>query len=213
MKRNKRLLIIAVPILAVLLSFVLYDYVYLDVRSQISSIREEQDMKMKTLRKHILLISQKPEYDKQLAELTEQAKAQSVRLIPGESVSIASANLQALVKGIVIGRGGVLTSERIGKPEDLEKKPDQQPAAAAPSAKGQITKKESQLPAAPRLQILSVSIDATVPDIGVLSDVLYSIETRTPDIVVKELDVRVRNFREPRELLVRIDVIGLYEGK
>jgi hypothetical protein len=121
-----------------------------------------------------------------------------------------------LVKGIVIERGGVLTSERIGKPEDLEKKPAQQPVAAAPAApasKGLVIKKESQLPVAPRLQVLSVSIDATVPDIGVLSDILYSLETRTPDLVIKELDVRVRNFREPRELLVRIDVMGLYDGK
>jgi hypothetical protein len=32
-------------------------------------------------------------------------------------------------------------------------------------------------------------------------------------IVVKELDVRVRNLRESRGLMVRIDATGLYEGK
>ena len=46
-----------------------------------------------------------------------------------------------------------------------------------------------------------------------MSDILYSLETRTPYIVVKELDVRMRNFREPRDLMVRIDATGLYEGK
>jgi hypothetical protein len=217
MKKNKRLMIVAIPLIVVLFAFVFYDYVYLDVRSEISSIRDEQVLKMRTLQKYILLISQKQDYEKQLAEVKEQAKAQTARFVPGDPVSIASANLQAMVKGIVVERGGVITSERIGKPEDLEKKPAQQPVApaapAAPAVKGQIIKKEALVAASPRLQILSVSIDATVPDIGVLTDILYSIETRTPDLVIKELDVRVRNFREPRELLVKIDVIGLYEGK
>jgi hypothetical protein len=32
-------------------------------------------------------------------------------------------------------------------------------------------------------------------------------------IVVKELDMSVRNLRESRDLEVRIDATGLYEGK
>ena len=33
---------------------------------------------------------------------------------------LASANLQGLVKGVVSGKGGTISSERIGKPEDLK---------------------------------------------------------------------------------------------
>ena len=214
MKRNKKLLIIAIPVLAVLCALFFYEDVYLAVESKIESIREDQDLKMKMLKKYDYLRYQRPEYEKQLAELRERAKAQQARFVPGEPVSIASANLQALVKGIIIERRGTLTSERIAKPEDLEKAPPQQPAAvAAPPGKIQTLKKAALSAEPSRIQVLSVSIDATLPDISALGDILYSIETRTPDLVIKELDVRVRNFREPRDLLIKMDVIGLYEGK
>jgi hypothetical protein len=215
MKRNKKLLIVAIPVLVVLCALFFYEDVYLAVESQKESIKEDQDLKMKMLKRYDYLRYQRPEFEKQLAELRERAKAQSARFVPGDAVSIASANLQALVKGIIIERRGTLTSERIGKPEDLEKATPQQQAAVAapPPGKVQTLKKTVRSAEPPRIQVLSVSIDATLPDISALGDILYSIETRTPDLVIKELDVRVRNFREPRDLLIKMDVIGLYEGK
>jgi hypothetical protein len=217
-KSNKRLLMVAVPLLVVLALIVFYEYVYLEVMSDVTAVREDQDLKMKTLKKYVNLIAQKADFEKQLADQRELAKSRASRFISGEPISIASANLQGLVKGIVTGRGGTLTSERIGKPEPLEKETAgpsaNMPAApAAPGGKKLSLKKQSKQIEPPKIQILSVSIDATVPDVAALSDILYSIETRTPELVIKELDVRVRNFRDPRELLVRIDVMGLYEGK
>ena len=204
---------IALPLLAILFGFAFYEYVYIGVDSELSAIRDEQDIKLKTLSKYLSLIAQRPEFEKELAALKEQVKAQSVRLVPGDPISIASANMQAMVKGIIIERGGTIASERIGKPFELEKAAAQQQHSAPPAPKNQTQKKGPQPPEPPKLQVLSVSMDATVPDIAALSDILYSIETRTPDLVVKELDVRVKNFRDPRELMVRIDIIGLYEGK
>jgi hypothetical protein len=218
-KSNKRLLIVAVPLLIVLALVVFYEYVYIEVMSDVTEVREEQDLKMKTLKKYVNLIAQKADFEKQLADQREIAKARAPRFISGEPISIASANLQGLVKGIVTGRGGTLTSERIGKPEPLEKEKAGPAAANAPTAPSAMAGKKPSLKKLtspiepPKIQILSVSIDATVPDVAALSDILYSLETRTPELVIKELDVRVRNFREPRELLVRIDVMGLYEGK
>ena len=52
-----------------------------------------------------------------------------------------------------------------------------------------------------------------IPDSRILSEVLYSIETRTPFLVVKELDARVKNYRDPRELMVKLDVSALTGGK
>ncbi len=212
MKINKRLLVIAVPAILVLLGLVFYDYVYLGVQSELSSIREQQDAKMKTLAKYVNLIAEKPNMEKQLAALKEQADAQKVRFIEGDSITLASANLQGIVKGIVTARGGTVSSERVGKPEDLEKTPAQVPGTAA-AQKNAPAKKTEKPAERSRLQVLTVSIDATVPDIAALNDILYSIESRTPDLVLKELDVRVKNFREPRELMVKIDVSGLYGGK
>ena len=213
MKKNKKLLMIAIPVLIVLLAFVTYEYVYLGVRSELASIMELQDAKISTLRHYVSLIAEKPELEKQLASLKEQAKAQEVKLVGGEPVSLASANLQGIVKGIVSGRGGTIASERIGKPENLEKTSGQPAVTTAAAVKGVAGKKTEKPPEVPKLQVLSVSIDATFPDIAALNDILYSIETRTPDLVMKELDVRVRNFKEPKELMVRIDVLGLYGGK
>jgi len=87
------------------------------------------------------------------------------------------------------------------------------PGAATPAAKAPAAKKATKPVAGPKLQVLSVSIDSVLPDTSALSDILFSLETRTPYIVAKELDVRVRNFREPRDLMVRIDTTGLFEGK
>jgi hypothetical protein len=213
MKKNNKLLMIAIPAMIVLLAFVMYEYVYLGVRSELASIKELQDAKMKTLEQYVSLIAEKPELEKQLALLKEQAKVQEVKLVGGEPVSLASANLQGIVKGLVTARGGTITSERIGKPEDLEKKPVQAAVTPAVAVKGAVQKKTSPPPEGPKLQVLSVSMDATFPDTAALSDILYSIETRTPDLVMKELDVRVKNFKEPKDLMVRIDVTGLYEGK
>jgi hypothetical protein len=213
MKMNKRLLMLAMPVLLVLLSLVFYQYVYLDVEAQNAIIREQRDAKMKTLNKYIALIAEKPELEKQLAALKEQEKAQRVKFIDGEPISLASANLQGMVKGIVTGRGGTITSERIGKPDDLEKAPLPPAGAALPAVKANVGKKTAKPVEAPKIQVLSVSIDMTLPDMAALADILYSIETRTPYLMVKELDARVRNFKDPRELMVRMDAKGLYGGK
>ena len=204
---------LAIPVLLGLLSLVIYQYVYLDVRTQKASIREQREAKMKTLYKYVALIAEKPELEKQLAALKEQEKALRAKFIDGEPISLASANMQGMVKGIVTGRGGTITSERIGKPEDLEKAPLLPAGPAAPAAKAAVGKKIVKPVEAPKIQVLNVSIDATLPDTAALADILYSIETRTPSLVVKELDTRVRNFKEPRELMVRIDAVGLYGGK
>jgi len=211
MGRNRRLLLIGIPIAVVLFAVVVYEYVYVGVRTEIASIREQQDARMETLRKYIVLIAEKPGLEKQLEVLREQAKAQDVKLVSGEPVSLASANLQGLVKGVVSGRGGTISSERIGKAEDLEKAAV--PSGGEAAAKAPGGKKVVKTAEGPKLQVLSVSIDSVLPDTAALSDILYSLETRTPYIVTRELDVRIKNFRDPRDLMVRIDATGLYEGK
>ncbi|HTZ18067.1 MAG TPA: hypothetical protein VMB78_06465 [Dissulfurispiraceae bacterium] len=214
MKRNKKLMILAVPVIVVLLSLVFYQYAYQGVRSEKAALKEQRDARMNSLNKYVALIAEKPELEKQLAVLKEQENTQKAKLVEGEPISLASANLQGLVKGIVTGRGGTISSERIGKPEDLEKPVTPPGAAPAPaSAKGAAGKKNEKSSEGQKLQVLSVSIDATLPDAAALSDILYSIETRSPYLIIKELDVRVRNFKDPKELMVRIDVTGLYGGK
>lgn len=179
MKRNKTL-IITMPLMVILIGLVMYQHVYLRTRTDVTSIREEQAIKTKTLERYITLISEKPQIEKDLASLKETRKADDSKLIEGQTLSLAAATLQDMVKDIITGRGGTISSERVGKPEDLNK-----------------------------FKVISVSIDAVLPDSGALSDVLYSIETRTPFLIVKEIDARVRNYRNPRELMLKLDISAM----
>lgn len=216
--RKSRILVIAVPAIVLLVGMVLYEYAYLGVRAEIAAIKEQQEAKTRTLTKYIAVIAEKPELEKKLASLKEQAKADSIKFIDGEPVSLASANLQETVKGILTGRGATISSERIGKAEDFGAQPETGEAAphkdaGAQKGKGAPGKKGEKAEAGPSIKVISVSLDASVPDPGALSDILYSVETRTPYLVIKELDARVKNFKEPRDLMVKIDVSGLYGGK
>ncbi len=177
---KSRTLIIGIPLILMLFALVIYRYGYLRAHTEIASIREEQSMGEKTLGKYVALIAEKPQLEKRLAQLTETRKADDAKLIEGQTLSLAAANLQDTVKGIVSSRGGTISSERVGKPEDLDK-----------------------------FKVITTSIDAVVPDVRALSDILYAIETQTPYLVVKELDTRVRDFRNPRELMIRMDVSAL----
>jgi hypothetical protein len=182
--RKNKTLLIGVPLGVILLAVVGYQYGYVAVRSELAEIKEAQAVKTKTLEKYIALIAEKPSLEKKLASLTEERKADNSRLIEGQTPSLAAATLQETVKAQISSRGGVISSERVGKPEDLGK-----------------------------FKVISVTIDASVPDSRALSDILYSIETRTPYLVVKELDTRVRDFRNPRELMVKLDIAAITASK
>jgi hypothetical protein len=183
MKKN-RTLILTIPAMLVLIGLIVYQYVYLGVQKELISMKESQAIKTRTLEKYISLIAEKPEIEKNLTSLKEARDAEDAKLIEGQTLSLAAANLQEMVKDIVARNGGTISSERVGKPEDLE-----------------------------TFKIIIISIDTVLPDTGSLSDILYAIETQTPSLTVKELDIRVRNFREPRELLVKLDVSALTRSR
>jgi len=182
MRRNKTL-VISIPLLIVLAAVSVYRYGYVRVREDMASLREDEAVKMRILEKYVTLIDEKPSIEKHIAALKEDRKAAEAKMIEGQTLSLSAASLQETVKGIITGRGGTISSERVGKPEDRGK-----------------------------FKVISVSIDAVLPDARALGDILYSIETRTPHLVVKELDTRVRNFRDPRDLMVKLDVTALTGG-
>jgi hypothetical protein len=178
--RKSKILIASIPLMIILIVLLIYRYGYLRIQTDVASIKEEQAMKTRTLEKYINLISDKPSLEERLSSLKETRKAEDSKLIEGQTPSLAAAQLQEIVKGTITERGGTISSERVGKPEDLGK-----------------------------FKVIRVSLDAIIPDSRALSEILYSIETRTPYLVVKELDVRVRNYRDPRELIVKLDVSAI----
>ncbi len=172
------------PLMLALMVFAAYHYGYARIKSDLAAIKEEQEAKLMILTKSNALIAEKPDLEKQIAKLNEERQADKSKLVEGQTLSLSAASLQETIKGIVVGKGGSISSERVGKPEDYGK-----------------------------FKIITVSIDAVLPDARALEDILFSIESRTPYLVVKELDARVRNFREPKELLIKLDVSALAGGK
>lgn len=182
--RRSKTFIISLLAIALLLGLVFYQYGYLKIQGEIQSVKEDEEIKAKILQRNIELIAEKPLLEKKFASLTENRKADNAKLVEGQTLSLAAASLQDTVKGIISTSGGSISSERVGKPEDVGK-----------------------------FKAITVSIDALVPDARALGDILYSLETRTPSLVIKELDVRVRDFRNPRELMVKLDISAMTSGK
>jgi hypothetical protein len=183
MKKTKTL-IVSIPFMIILMGLLIYQYGYLRIQTELATIQEEQAIKTRTLEKYINLISEKPHLETRLASLRDTRKADDSKLIEGQTPSLAAAQLQEIVKSTITGRGGTISSERVGKPGDLGK-----------------------------FKVISVSVDASIPDSRALSEILYSIETRTPYLVIKELDTRVKNYRDPREIMVKLDVSALTAGR
>jgi hypothetical protein len=182
--KKSRTLMLAVPLMIFLFGVLLYQYVYVRVQQDVASLKESEEVKTKTLGKYISLIAEKPELEKQLDTLKEERKAEETKLIEGQTLSLAAASLQEIVKDTITRSGASITSERVQKPEDLDK-----------------------------FKIIGVSIDTVVPDTRSLSDILYAIETRTPYLAIKDLDIRIRNYRDPREQVVKIEVNALTSSR
>lgn len=180
---KSKTLIIAVPMILVLFGLVVYQYGYLSVKADMEAVKEEQAVKQGQLKRYVAIIEDKPQFEKKIAQFKETLRAENAKLIEGQTPSIAAAKLQEDVRAIITGRSGTISSERVAKPEDLGK-----------------------------FKIITVVVDAVLPDTRALSDMVYSIETHTPQLVIKELDVRVRNFNDPKELMVKIDVSALTGG-
>jgi hypothetical protein len=181
--RKSKVLLLAIPVIIILACIIAYQR-YAAVQKDFIAVKDEQALKEKMLRKYMALIAERPDLEKRIAALKEQRKSEDPKLLEGQTVAIVAATLQDTVRTIVTGRGGTISSERSGKTEDLE-----------------------------AFKAINVTIDTVLPDARALADVLYAIETRTPFLVVKDLDIRVRNIRAPKEISVKLDVMALTTTK
>ncbi len=183
MRKSSRILWIAVPLMIVLFGFVAYEYGYIKVESELTDLKDAASSKSKILAKYGVLIAEKPGIEKALATMRETRKAENSKMIEGQTASVAAAGLQTAVKGMITASGGTIASERVEKPED-----------------------------AGNFKMISVTFDTILPDTRALTDTIYAIETQTPYLVVRELDIRIRNYKDPRDLTVRLRVSGLMGG-
>jgi CBS domain-containing protein len=179
MKKNK-ILIFAVPLMIILICVVVYQYGYRSIRAKTAFVKEEQDIKLKLLERYMALIAEKPLIEKQISLLKAGRKSDDSKLIEGQTSPLAAAALEGIIKDVVVAKKGIISSQRASKPEELGK-----------------------------FNVITVSIDAVLPDANALSEILYSIETRTPYLVVKELDIRARHIVSQKDLMVKMDISAL----
>lgn len=168
----------------ILLGFAFYDYVYVAIEEKVQSLEELKEVKTKTLGKYINAIAQKGTLESRINALKESRKIEEAGLMEGQTPSVAAANLQNIVKEIITGKGGTVSSERAEKTEELG-----------------------------RYKIITVGIDSILPETRALSDILYLLGTHRVTLLIRELDVRVRNMRNPRELVVNLKISAMNMGK
>jgi len=184
MAKISRLMAFSLPATAVLLGVVVYQYGYVGLKSDLSALEDLRAAKSETLERHIRMISQKPQMEEALASLKEAEKATRSNIIDAPTPASAAAVLQNAVKGMIAARGGTISCEQVDKPEPAGK-----------------------------FVLVGAGFDAVLPDIRALSDTLLAVETHTPYFVIRDLDVRTKNYREPKELIVRLRVAALAVGK
>ena len=184
MAKNSKILLLLIPVMAILAGFAFYDYVYIPVRDEMRSIEEIKEAKRVTLAKSIDVLARKPLLGKAIASLRERRRAEEAKMVEGQTPSVAAANLQNLVKEIVVGKGGTIASERMEKPEELG-----------------------------RFKVVTVSIETIVPETKALAEMLLLMENQPVSLFVREMDVRIRNMREPRDLTARFRISALNVGK
>jgi hypothetical protein len=183
MPRTKLRIVLAI-IMLLLAGLVLYEYGFFDMQATASAVSEEKTVKKRTLVRYQTLIAQKPSLDKELEETKKQRKAEQRKMVEGQTPVLAAAAMQETLKGIIVGRGGKIMSDRVDKPGEFGK-----------------------------YSTLVVSLDFSAPDARALSDMVFAIETRVPYLAIKELDVRPRSLKDPKELAVKMDVTALFGGK
>jgi hypothetical protein len=184
MKRKSKLVIVSIPLIIILAVAVIYEYGIVNIGEEISSTRELQVSKIKSLKKITEAIAEKPNLEKQIMQLKDTRKSEDAKMIAAQTPAIAAATLQNSVEGIITGKGGTINSERVEKPEELGK-----------------------------FKVINVVLDVIFPDVRALSDTVYAIETQTPYLVIKEMDVRVRNYTDPKDLIVKLKIAALTGGQ
>jgi hypothetical protein len=184
MKRGNRLLILSIPLIVILTIGVIYEYGLRGIREELSSVSDLKTAKIQTLQKYMVALSHKDDFEKQLSDLKEIREKENDKIMMAQTTAIAAANLQDSVKSIITEKGGTINSDKVEKPEEKES-----------------------------FKIINVVMDANFPDVRALADALYAIETQTPYLVVKELDVKVRNYNDPKDLIVKLKIAALTGGK
>ncbi len=178
--RRRKSLIVAGSLLALVMGGALLYDIHLGWRAEIDTTRDSIRSKTRVLEKQILLLSGRAQVESELVSLRETRKFENLKIVEGRTLAVAAATLQNTAKGILVSKGGAISSQRVDRPGTLGD-----------------------------FKVVSVIFDAEFPGTQALGEALYALESQIPWMVVRELDVRVKNLRDPRELAVKLSIEAL----
>ena len=179
-KQQKKKALLAFFIILSLTFFLLYDYAYIPFLEKSRQVHDEIEMKVWMLNKYLDIQDGLDELEKKYDEIIKARKEVNAKMLKGKTSSLAGAELQNIIKDIIKAKEGSITSERINNAED----------------RGGI-------------KVVSVRLDAELKNTSTLHEILYEMASRTPTIVIDNLEIRVRNVMTPGPVQIQLQVSAL----
>jgi len=105
---------------AALVAFLAINYAIVPAISGQMRVRSEYREKLQALERYQVVVEGKRRYEKKFAEAEGLFKQLDQRLLPGEKVTLAAADLQAMLHKVASGSGVTIVSESIHPPKKAE---------------------------------------------------------------------------------------------
>lgn len=177
--KRKKAILVSLLILSFSL-WLLHDYVYVPFLEKSRLVHDEIEMKAWMLNKYLAIEAGIDGLKKKYDEVKQERKEVNSKMLKGKTSSLAGAELQNIIKDIIKSKDGSITSERINNTEE----------------RGGV-------------KLVSVRLDAELNNPSTLYEIMYEMASRTPTIIVDNLEVRVRNVRKPGPVKVQLQVSAL----
>ncbi|KJR42985.1 General secretion pathway M protein [Candidatus Magnetoovum chiemensis] len=167
-------------IIGTLVIITIYDYGYKYIKDKKDEISQLKELKMKELIKYNEILKSAQEIEKQHNSTSGQITIIKESIIEAQTNALAAAQIQDIINKIIGTYGGLVRRINVKKTEDL-----------------------------PPYQIIQIEVDAKVPDITALNDIIYDIEAEKQALVISSIDIRIINYSAPTELTIDLDISAL----
>ncbi len=173
-------LIGALLIILVLGLAIIFDNVYRVAEERKEDVADRKTLKVKKIKEYKAIVEKKKELEEIHEDYKKTLELINNYVIHGKTPALAAADVQNIIQSIITPRGGNVTRFNAKPPDNT-----------------------------PPFQVINIEMDATFPNISVLNDTLYPIETRKPFLYVKKIDVRPVNYMVPIDLMVNFEISAL----
>jgi hypothetical protein len=164
-------------IVGVLVFLLVYDFFYKGLQERKEELQHNKEVRIKTLRKYKTVISQKDEIEKSVKSNKDREDQIKAVSVEAKTSALAAADLQKIIQPIITSHGGSVSRMNVKQAENK-----------------------------PPFQVISIELDTNLPNITVLNETIYDIETKKPLFFIKKLDARAVNFMNPVEIFVNLEI-------